>query len=327
MNIDKFNAGAKICNNVLDTIIKNTEKDKIFSISHIALKGDLLLKESLQTVYKNSKKSIAFPVSISVGNCVENNRKNGILMDYASSGSCIVKIKLGVNIDGCISLLQKTFKFINETKLFTQIDEINNLEEKCRKICEKNMFNGNTNDEVRKLIEIELLQNGYQAIENCVSYQTFENFLNTSESKYIILNYKKYYDENDQLIEPTNDCFEFLNGEVYHVNVHFVSNDKDNFCLTTCKENPDMYRLNEYYYSLKTKSGKAFYNLIRNNHLSNPFLLEDYSDQPINKLGFKECYDNGILSELPILHTKENIDVYGFTFTIVISNKKGIIVK
>lgn len=324
MDLDKFNAGVKICDNVLSAIIQNIENDKIFSILGIASKGDSLILESLQSVYKNSTKSIGFPVSISINNCVENSRKNATLMDY---DNCIVKIKLGTNIDGCISLLSRTFKFTKETGTLTQTDEIRDIEEKCKKICEKNMFNGNTNDEVRKLIEIELLQRGYQTIENCISYQTFENHLSTSESKYMILNYTKYYDENDELIEPTNNCFEFLNGEVYHVNIYFVSNENDDYCLTTCKDNSDMYRLNEYYYSLKTKSGRTFYNLIQNNHGTNPFVYENYTNQPINKIGFKECYDNGILTELPILHTKDNINVYGFIFSIVISNKRGIILK
>ena len=324
-NLDKLNSGAKICNNVLNTLVQKIQIEKLKNIKDISLKGDLLILEQLQTVYKNSKnKMIGFPICISIDNCIENYRydeSDKILYD-----SCIVKIKLGTNIDGSITLLEKTFVFDEKEYKLCEISDISAIEEKCKKICEKNMFNENTNDELRKLLEIELSSNGYQPIENCISYQTFENHLITSESKYIILNYQKYFDDDDNVILP-NTCFEFLNGEVYHISVKFVKNDEQTYSITNHKHDCHLYRLNEYYYSLKTKSGKNFYSKIKSNHDTNPFNYTNYTNEPTNKIGFKECFENGILDELEIPYTKKGIDVYGFTFTIVVSCKKGIIVK
>lgn len=327
MDLDKLNTGAKICNSVLNQLIEYTCANKIANLKDISLKGDTFLMEHLGKVYKNSKsKYIGFPTCMSINNCVENYNYSNELVTLDNFDSCIVKFKLGTNIDGCISLLEKTFKFSKDIWMFSEKPDISDLEEKCKKICEKNMFNGNTNDELKKLLEVELLSKGFQAVENCVSYQTFENHINTSESKYIILNYQKYFDDDDNVILP-NTCFEFLNGEVYHVTIRFVSNEEEKMCLTKSLGNSHLYRLNEYYYSLKSKSGKNFYSKIKSNHSTNPFNYTNYTNESSNKIGFKECFENGILDELEILYTEKGVDVYGFTFTVVISNKKGIIVK
>jgi methionine aminopeptidase len=322
-NLDKLNTGAKICKNVLNNLIEEIQNQKLSNVSIIANKGDLLLYDQLQTVYKNCKnKMIGFPVCLSIDNCVDNYRASKELID-----NCIVKIKLGCNIDGHISLLEKTFQFSKGDYKLKELNNISELEEKCKKICEKNMFHGNTNDEVRKLLEIELLEKGYQPIENCISYQTFEDQLSTSESKYMILNYKKYYNENDELMFPPNLCFEFLNSEVYHITIKFVSNENDKFCITDYHHDSHLYRLNEYYYSLKTKSGKHFYSQIKKESNTNPFIFEDYKTLPLNKIGFKECFDNGVLDEFPVYYANNGVKVYGFTFTMMISNKKGVLVK
>ena len=232
----------------------------------------------------------------------------------------IIKIKLGVTIDGCVSLLERSYQYINEMTLLPVVE---NVFIKCQKICEKNMYSGNTNDEVRKLLEIELLENGFQFLENVISYQTFPDHLNTSESKYMILNYQKYYDDNGLLL--SNDCFEFLENEVYHVILKFIK--KDSSLATKTTHNSHIFRFNEYFYNLKMKSARDFHNTIKQEHSSNAFVLSKYNKSVINKLGFKECFENGILEEYPIEYTVDNSPVYSFGFTIIISKKRGVIAK
>lgn len=318
--LDKYNIASKICQKVLEKIKCDITVNHNLHIKNICEKGDAFIQEELKLVYKNLKhKFIAFPVSISLNNCVENYRYHETQEQYnIIKNNDIVKIKLGVNIDGCISLLEKTYEFDDD-----QLKEILiNLEERCKKICEKNMFNENTNDEVRKMLEIELLQAGYKSIENAVSYQTLDSHLNTSESKYMILNYQKYYDEEGELVLP-NNCFEFESGEFYNINLRFVKNE---LSLTTkIKHESHLYRFNEYFYNLKSKSGRQFYNEIIKNHNTNVFVYEDYKSKTINKIGFKESYENGILDELIIYYTGDNIPVYSFCFTVFVSNKRGII--
>ena len=207
--VTKYHTGASICGkiyNELKNLIINENKRCVKELSEI---GNTRMLEELSKIYKKEKdKNIAFPVSISLNNCIEN-----FVYDYNNPDSeyntikdtDVIKIEFGVSISGCISIIGETFT-INENK---QVDEINTFLTKIQKDIIKRIKHEETADEIRMYIESKSTDNDVFPIENCMSYQQEVGQLTGSESKYMILNYKKYYDKDDYLIGPENINYEF----------------------------------------------------------------------------------------------------------------------
>lgn len=345
-DITKYNTSSKICGHVYRNLcdwIKQGERD----IKTLSERGNLLIKTELDKVYKREpNKGIGYPVSISLNNCVgdyiweaENTEYNTI-----RSGD-IVKIELGVNIGGCIAVLGETFvnnnsddetvesnrnKRDNQDKANDAIRLLNELSCDVVKMIRK----GETTDEVRIYIESKCTENEFFPFENCVSYQhvpieTGGYQLRGEDSKYMVLNHQKYYDDEDTLIVEENLCFDFEEGEVYTINLKIVQDNieqsngnKGNEHVYKQPHLPHVYRFNEYFYNLKLKSSREFCKRLRDTHGHNPFVMNDQCQTAKDKMGLRECLDNNLLEYYPVLYNKGGYTVYSKKFTVIITGDK-----
>lgn len=296
----------------------------VINVKKLSDIGNDFIKQQLGLVYKKEKnKFIAFPVSISIGNCVGNYiyQKDGDKKYHSINENSIFKIQFGVNIGGCISMLCNTYLYENKKVTKAKIED---LFKNLRKICQKNMFATNTNDTLRQILEIECSKYGYKPLENNVSYQGEKDEISYSESKYILLNHKKEYDIDGNILSHPNECFEFEENEVYHMNIQLVEDNNENVLEQIQKHNPHIYRFNEYYYSFKTKSAKDFYNTIKKECGSNAFMYLDTEQNSIHKMGKRECLNSGILDEFPVCYLKQiDTNVYSCGFTVIIGKRSG----
>jgi methionine aminopeptidase len=338
-NIDKYNACAKICG------IAAVELKKLIDSGELNIKNlidkihDLINKECCFVYKKEKVKGIAFPLSISLNNCTGNYICEESMTNYNTiKDGDVVKYELGVNIGNCSCIYGDTFIYSNSTPKLGEVSDsssdnkylnvLNNLQ----KNVIQRLKHGETNDEIRKYIESYCSMNNCFPLENCISYQHMqineESHIKHNESKYIICNYKKYYMEDDSLFQE-NLCFEFEQGEVYHINLTIVPNDNDSDIEHVFKEihSPHIYRCNEYYYALKLKSSRDFFSEIKNKHFNNAFILSDYTKTTRGKMGFKECYENGVIEEYPIYYNKSEIPIYHKKFTVVVCKSKGMLLK
>jgi methionine aminopeptidase len=188
---------------------------------------------------------------------------------------------------------------------------------------------GETNDEVKTYIESKCTELGCFPVENTISYQHFDNKLSTDESKYIITNYKKYYDEEDVLISKENLCFEFEKDEVYTINLTIIKNNSEGETEHYYVEphQPHIYRFNEYFYNLKLASSKSFCSVIHEQYQKNAFDCVPYRKQPKYKFGIKESLEKGILIQYPIYYSKDNNIVFHKKFTIVVNENNSNILR
>ena len=118
----------------------------------------------------------------------------------------------------------------------------------------------------------------------------------------MILNHRKYYDMDDYLISPENINYEFEKDDIYTINLSVIPttderSSEDNIKYKNNGES-HIYRLNEYTYSLKLKSSKAFYNQIKSNHKNYGFDISLYNHDTKNRMGIKECLNNNILDAM-----------------------------
>jgi len=301
--------------------------------------GNELIINETQNVYKKCKnKGIAFPVSISLNNCVGNYVTEGDVNDVISNGAVnnvtegdvilkgdviskgdVVKVELGVAIDGYIGIVGETFVAGGGLE-----KELEFLDELSKEIV---LRAGDTNDMFRMFIESECTKNNMYPIENCTSYQQFENHLQTDESKYIILNYRKYWDEDDNLVSEENICYELEENEVYTINITCalsdgaLSDDQNNLKYKEPIE-PRLFRFNETNYQLKLNSSRLFLNEVKSKHRHYAFNITEFLKNPKMKVGMKECFGNGILDAFPILYvTDQNnapVQIIHKKFTVIV---------
>jgi methionine aminopeptidase len=327
--ITKYHTSASICGKVYNQIKTKIIEENERNILTLTLYGDNLIKNELSNIYKKSHdKHIAFPVSISLNNCLGNYIYNHDNLDSPYNNikdDDIIKIELGVSIDGCISRLAETFT-INDNQ---EVKKITNFLDKIQKELLKKIKHEETADEMRILIESKCTENNIFPIENCMSYQQLEDYLTRDDLKYMILNYRKYYDMNDYLISPENINYEFEEHDIYTIDLSVIPTvDDDETIKYKYKEESHIYRLNEYTYSLKLKSSKAFYNQVKNNHKNYGFDISLYNKDAKNKMGIKECMNNNILDSYPIKYiTPAHIPVITKKFTIIVCKDNSKLLK
>lgn len=328
--VTKYNSAASICgkvyNKIKDQIVKENERNLLTLTSF----GNSLIKEELNSMYKKTKdKNIAFPVSISLNNCVGNyiyNHDNPDSPYNTISDNDVIKIELGVSIDGCISVLAETFTLNENSNINRAIEFLN----KMQKDLIKKIKHEETADEMRILIESKCTDNDIFPIENCMSHQQWEGDIKRDDLKYMILNYRKYYDMEDYLISPDNINYEFEENDIYTINLSVIptrDDREDNIKYKTHGES-HVYRLNEYTYSLKLKSSKAFYSQVKSNHRNYGFDISLYNKDAKNRMGVKECLNNNILEAYPIKYVyPQDLPVITKKFTIIVGKNNSKLLK
>lgn len=328
--ITKYHTSASICGKVYNHLKHQIITENERNVLALTKLGNALILEELNNIYKKSKdKNIAFPISISLNNCVGNyiyNHDNPDSPFNTIKETDVIKIELGVSIDGCISILAETFT-INEN---VEIKKITDFLDKMQKELVKKIKHEETADEMRMLFESKCTDNDIFPIENCMSYQQLEGHLNKDTLKYMILNYRKYYDMEDYLISPENINYEFEEHDIYTINLSVTPTRDDNEENIKYKNNGEthIYRLNEYTYSLKLKSSKVFYSQVKSNHRNYGFDVSLYNYDIKNRMGIKECLTNNILDSYPIKYVlPTNIPVITKKFTIIVGKNDSRLLK
>lgn len=324
--VTKYNTAASICGKVYSELKRGIVEENQRNVRELTIFGNQRLKEELNTVYKKLKhKNIAFPVSISLNNCVGNYvyDSSNPNSDYNTiKEDDVIKIELGVSIDGCISVLGDTFT-ISENDHIN--DAIKFLDKMQTEIVKK-IRHEETADEVRMYFESKCTDNDVFPIENCMSYQQGPGILRGDDYKYMIFNYKKYYDANDYLISLENINYEFEEHDVYTINLSVIPTQDEEVKYKNIHES-HIYRFNEYVYSLKLKSSRAFHSQVKSMHGNYGFEILPYLSDVKNRMGMKECVDNGILEKYPVVYVQPNVPVITKKFTILVGKKNSKVVK
>jgi methionine aminopeptidase len=318
--LTKYNAAAKIAGDVYNELVEKLHRGESNNVHDLCDFGTRRIDELCNDVFKREQvKGVAFPVSISLNNCVGNYIHEPGLDNYnVIREGDVVKIELGVNIGGCIAVLGETITIGDITKYKVLLDNL-------AKTIVTTMKHGETNDEIRILIESKCAEAGCFPVENCFSYQHLDGQLKGYESKYIALNHKKYWDDDDNMVVDDNLCFEFEQGEVYTINLTVIPETEE----VVYKEPhlPHIYRFNDYYHNLKLKSSREFCSHVKGKCGYNAFEIGKHNGTSKAKLGIKECIEGGILEGFPILYAKNGLPVYHKKFTVIVLEDKSIELK
>lgn len=330
LELSYYNLAATICSKIYEEIkskilieFKENNKKSIDILEFIEYGNKRILEETSKNFKKSKKiKGIACPVSITTNNTVlyytyDFEFKENPL-NYIREND-VIKINLGVTINDCIANFCETFT-INENKKINKIIKyLNKITNDIVDMIEP----GEINDEIRILIESKCTEKNIFPIENCISFQQKEGNVDFDESKFLILNYKKKYDLDDNLVGLDNLCFEYDSNEVYTIQLSVVSIDEIYDKIEYKKlRNSQLYRFNENHYSLKLKHSREFLNETKSKHNNYLFDIQEYNKNVKNKLGINECIKNGLLEEYPIITVTQNglpLPVITKIFTILVT--------
>lgn len=325
-DLTKYNSAAKICGVVFKELVQKIRSGEILETKLLNEYGDSRIAEECDKIYKReSVKGVAFPTSISLNNCVSNYiyEENNTEFNKIKSGD-VVKIELAVNLGGCISVIGESI-LIGDQSESSNSKYLELLEDLYKSVVAL-MIPGNLNDDVRMIIESKCTESGCFPVENTTSYQHLDGQLDSYESKYIITNYKKKYDMDDNLVVLDNTCFEFEAGDVFTINLSIIPNDYDQFDEATHKyiqpHESHICRFNDEYKTLRLKASREFCSMAKAKYDTNAFNCIPYKGDGRGRLGIKDCINNGILETYNILYSKDRYPVFHKKFTVVVGDNK-----
>jgi len=331
IKLQKYKLGGIICKNVFKKLKNKIIKKNVTNVQTLTSLGNTLIMEEYKEQIKNYENlkpliknvSVAFPTCISLNNCVgyyiyepDNNDYNII------KSNDLIKIELGINIDDCINIFGKSFYFTHNIDLQKDkyIKLLDKLENKITKLVNTN----STNIDIQTLIESYCTEYNCFPVENTFSYQHLDQHIQTDDSKYIVTNHCKYYDEYDNLIVNQDISFDLSENDVFTINLTIIPNkEDDNEHIYNELHQPHIYKFNEYYHNFKLGSSKEFYSFIKKTHGFNVFPMTDYYSNVKYRIGLKESLDNGLLIPYPVLYNKEKLPVFFKKFTIIVGKEKG----
>jgi methionine aminopeptidase len=312
MKLEHYTECSKICRLVYNDIKEMCANAPNQSTRDICQFGYTRINEECAKVFKKvAVKGVAFPTSISLNNCV-----GYFAGDTEMKTGDVVKVELGVFIGNSIVIYGDTFVSGQQGSKFDGL--LDDLE----KYIINDTKHGITNDDIKTTIESKCLENNVFPVENTISYQHSLEAIRGLESKYMILNYQKYFDDDDGLVGEPNLCFEFEENEVYTINLAIVENieNTDDFKYIE-KHDPHIYRFNDYFYNLKLKSSREFFSKCKQAHGKHAFVIEPYKTNVKDRIGIKECLDSGILEPYDVLYVKPELPVYHRKFTIIVGKE------
>ena len=313
ITLEKYKCAGKLSRSIINELMTKMFCGDFDSYYSIQKYSDKRIIEEINKVYKKEKnKGIGFPTTININNNVENfiyNKEN----DKSFNKDDVIKITLGVNIGGCVSIVGETFSNNKKSE-----ELMNNI----KRITEKLALSGETNDEIRMHIEAMCLESEYFPIENCISYQHLGSQIINDESKYIVCNYKAYCDLDGYLTTTDNTCFELLDGEVYTIKLQIINKDISPIIYS---KDSSIVKFDDTYRELKLNMSKNFRNEAFSKYGLNSFNSDEYSQSYKHRAGMKDCINKELLYVFQHRYAKTE-NVYHKIFTLIVMDNKCVII-
>uniref|UniRef100_A0A8C8IBV8 Peptidase M24 domain-containing protein n=1 Tax=Oncorhynchus tshawytscha TaxID=74940 RepID=A0A8C8IBV8_ONCTS len=279
------------------------------TVVSLCAKGDAFIMAETGKVFrkeKDLKKGIAFPTSVSVNNCVCHFSPLKSDPEIVLKGGDLVKIDLGVHVDGFISNLAHSF-VVGDAPLTGRKADVIKAAHLCAEAALRLVKPGNQNSQVTEAWNKIAKSFKCSAIEGMLSHQLKQHVIDGEKT--IIQN------PTDQQ-RKDHEKAEFEVHEVYAVDVLISTGEgkaKDAGQRTTIyKRDPDKQ------YGLKMKTSRSFFSEVERRFDAMPFTLRAFEDEGKARLGVVECAKHELLQPFNVLHEKEGEFVAQFKFTVLL---------
>uniref|UniRef100_H9H0V5 Proliferation-associated protein 2G4 n=1 Tax=Meleagris gallopavo TaxID=9103 RepID=H9H0V5_MELGA len=282
------------------------------SVLCLCEKGDAMIMEETGKIFKKEKdmkKGIAFPTSISVNNCVCHFSPLKSDQDYILKDGDLVKIDLGVHVDGFIANVAHSFVIdaSKENPVSGRKADVIKAAHLCAEAALRLVKPGNQNTQVT---------DAWNKIAHSFHCTPIEGMLSHQLKQHVIDGEKTIIQNPTDQQKKDHEKAEFEVHEVYAVDVLVSSGEgkaKDAGQRTTIyKRDPSKQ------YGLKMKTSRAFFSEVERRFDTMPFTLRAFEDEKKARMGVVECAKHELLQPFNVLYEKEGEFVAQFKFTVLL---------
>ncbi|CAO4374642.1 unnamed protein product [Caenorhabditis nigoni] len=308
--VTKYQVAAEITNAVLKEVIANVKEGAV--VGDLCDIGDKMILERTGKLYKKEKnftKGIAMPTCISVDNVICHFTPLKSEAPVALKNGQVVKIDLGVHIDGFIATAAHTVVVgaSKDNKVTGKIADLLRGTYDGLEIAIRSLRPEASNNDITKNIDKTAAEFGLTPIENMLSHQLERNVID-GEKKIIQNSGEKQKGEVEKVTIDKH--------EAYAIDILFSTGKgqpKDMDTRTT------VYKKNESVsYQLKMKASRVFFSDVNKQHGPMPFSLRSFEEEVKAKMGVVECEKYGLLTPYPVLYEKEGEFVAQFKATVLV---------
>uniref|UniRef100_A0A7N8WLY5 Proliferation-associated 2G4, b n=1 Tax=Mastacembelus armatus TaxID=205130 RepID=A0A7N8WLY5_9TELE len=245
--VTKYKMGAEIANQALKTVVAAATAGT--SVLSLCEKGDAFIMAETGKIFKKEKdmkKGIAFPTCVSVNNCVCHYSPLKSDPDVILKDGDLVKIDLGVHVDGFISNVAHSF-VVGVTKVWRKADVIK-AAHLCAEAALRLVKPGSQNTQVTE---------AWNKIAKSFKCSPIEGMLSHQLKQHVIDGEKTIIQNPTDQQKKDHEKAEFEVHEVYAVDVLISTGEgkaKDGGQRTTVyKRDPNKV------YGLKMKTSRTFF--------------------------------------------------------------------
>jgi len=302
--VTKYKLAGELATKVLSHVISLiVPKKKIFDICD---EGDKLINQLVAPHYTKNKvlKGIAFPTCVSVNNCVGHNSPLPDSVAILEEGD-VVKIDLGVHIDGFAALVAQTVVVAPPTIAITGrradvISAAHYAAECALRLLKPGRTNTEVTEAILKVAEIYHVN----ACEGVLSHVLDKNVVDGDK---VIINRPT----PDQKVDEIH----FEEGETYAIDIVMSTGEGKTREL---ENRTTVYkRAQEQSYQVRMKASHYVLNEIREHFGNFPFSLKALEDKR-GRLGIVELVKHTLVHAYPILWEKSGEFVAQVKFTVLL---------
>jgi len=303
--ITKYKSASEIANKVLEQVVKECLPDK--KVVDLCSLSDKLINDLVSGVYKTGKmeKGVAFPTCISIDNCAGHFSPLADDTTLLKEGD-LVKIDLGVHIDGFISLVAHTLIVTVNPQVPTTGRKADVIAAAyyAAECAHRLVKPGKKNTEVTEVINKVAEQFKCQVLEGVLSHQM----------KRFVIDGNKVVISKSTLDHKVEE-FEFEENQAYAIDI--VMSTGEGKAKETETRITIYKRAVDQNYLLKMKAARYVFNEINSRFPTLPFTLRAL-DEKRGRLGITECLKHDLVNPYPVLYEKQGEFIAQFKFTVLI---------
>eukprot|EP01135_Chromosphaera_perkinsii_P004813 Nk52_evm44s296 gene=Nk52_evmTU44s296 len=317
-NVDKYRKAADIANTAMHTIVTHCVAGS--NVYALCSNSDALMEQLLKKVYKAKKlnpesgemesvdKGIAFPTCISINNCAGYYSPMSSDQGLFLSVGDVVKIELGVHIDGFIATSAHT-QVVNPDVRCPAIGRVADV------ICATYMASEAALHLVRPGVSSKAIPEVIEKFAKAYNCSVIGDRYSRQMRRFAIEGSQNVIPGVENKDDPTEEFF-FEEGQVYSIDI----------ALSTGSGKPtEMGVKNSVFkrdvnnsYSLKVKASRALMNTINEKSPVMPFTLREMGQEGKVRLGMTEIMKHDLVRAYPVLFEKPGQFVAHFKYTVII---------
>ncbi|CAK9091808.1 ERBB-3 BINDING PROTEIN 1 (StEBP1) [Durusdinium trenchii] len=306
--VTKYKAASDVANKTLQGLVGYAKAG--MRVLDICIFGDQLITQQCGSMFKSKtiEKGVAFPTSVSVNDCVCHNSPLASETDvYVLKEGDVVKLDLGVHIDGYIAVTAHTFVIRADpsTPITGKAADVCKAAYLAAEAAVKLITPGAGNGPITEAIKKVADDFGVTPVQGVLMHQ-MKRFVIDGNNVVI----------GREEIEQKVDPFEFEDAQVYTVDV--VMSTGEGKPIERDARTTVFKRAVEQKYMLKMKASRYVFSEVDKKFPTLPFTIRALDDERQARMGVVECLKHNLLHAYPVLFEKSGDLVAHFKFTVLL---------